>query len=595
MAEGKIGWPGLLAALEQGDEQVARTARRWRRFIALAIFILCLLTVACIGWVLIELRDAWDTGRWWYFWQTVIGPFLMVTYGARVLSVGDPFTRYADAACKIREEAIRGDEQDAPVAQENSQLVRDSGALFGGVSYGPLKLPHDARGGGPVALIFLAVLIAVALVVIPFVVRVSRAGTVTTEAMEIIGGIVLLLLLLSIWSLVVFLRVRRDIVVVADDIGITWKREGWRTQSRSIAWTDARAFFVITRHSSTHSAKETTWVLMGSSGTLTWRAPQEGTSEVDMPHARFAALVAARTRLPLRNLSALADRMTNKKLANEQREALLAALKAAPSPQERLEVLRSSLGSEQAAKPSGLGWGCTAQLVLIAVIVLVYAGGWGLEQYQPHYYEGMLVQIHASKPLYHDGLTYDDDKWDMEFMMPFPTGHFFKEDGFHLTTTKGYATHSWTTFEHGDAAVEVTTRQIGTTDSDGVGLVLRANENGSDMVVFYVDSTGYWWLWNYRFVDGNPDHTWRFLDEGHNNAIRTGSGAENRLLVLMHGGQYICYVNGQFIEVYSDDHNETPRYGHMGIFLYNGATEGVFTNFTVYPTPPPPPSIFSVL
>ncbi|HEX8035703.1 MAG TPA: hypothetical protein VF510_17730, partial [Ktedonobacterales bacterium] len=553
MAEGKIGWPGLLAALEQGDEQVARTARRWRRFIALAMFILCLLTVACIGWVLIELRDAWDTGRWWYFWQTVIGPFLMVTYGAPVLSVGDPFTRYADAARKIREAAIRGDEQDAPVAQENSQLYPDSNALFGGISYGPLKRPNDARGAVLVALLFVAVLIAITLGVVMLAVGVSGAGEVTTQQEEIVGGIILLLLLFSIGSLVVFLRMRRDIVVVADDIGITWKREGWRTQSRSIAWTDVRAFFVITRQSSTHSAKETTWVLMGSSGTLTWRDPQESTSQADTPHAQFAALVAARTRLPLRDLSALANRVTSTQFTTERREAILAALNAAATRQEQREVLRSSIRkNEPATKPTTLGLGCTVQLVLVIVFAVLYAGGWGLKQYQPHYYEGMLVQIHASKPLYHDGLTYDDDKWDMEFMMPIPTGHSFKEDGFHLTTTKGYATHSWTTFEHGDAAVEVTTRQIGTTDSDGVGLALRANENGSDMVVFYVDSAGYWQLLNYHFVDSNPshNHNWSFLDGGHSKAIHTGNGAVNQLLVLMRRDQYVCYINGHMVEVY---------------------------------------------
>ncbi|HEX8037314.1 MAG TPA: hypothetical protein VF510_25890, partial [Ktedonobacterales bacterium] len=317
-------------------------------------------------------------------------------------------------------------------------------------------------------------------------------------------------------------------------------------------------------------------------------------SEKVTPHARFAALVPARTRLPLRDLSTLAERMTSTHPATEQRDAIAAAMKAATSPQERLEVLRSSIGkNEPATRPTTLELGCTVQLVLVIVFAVLYAGGWGLKQYQPHYYEGMLAQIHAGKPLYHDDLTYNDDKWDMELMTSYDPGHFFKDDGYHLTTTKGYITHSWTNFQHGDAAVEVTARQIGTADSDGVGLVLRANTNGSDMVVFYLDSAGYWWLWNHHFVDGTSKHDWTNLDEGYSSAIHTSDGAQNRLTVLLRGNQYVCYINGRMVEVYRDEQHETPSAGHMGVYLNDGATEGVFTNFTVYPAPPP--SIWSAL
>ncbi|MGZ6387929.1 MAG: hypothetical protein ACXWQZ_01555 [Ktedonobacterales bacterium] len=610
MARETIGWPGLLAALENGEEQADRTARRWRRFIATAIFISCLLTAAYIGWALIEMRDAWHTGEWQYFWDAVNGSWPLIALGARFVAVDDPFTRYADATRTIQEAAIGEDEHVAPVAQEHSQLSQDSSTLYEGVRYGPLKQPRDGRSTGPIVLIVLSVIVAVILGLGALAVGVSGTGEGAAQVEEIFGGITLILLLLSIWPLVAVLRMRRGIVVTADESGISWKQLGLRTRWRSIAWHETRAFFVVTQRKSTNWVKETTWVLMGPSGALAWMAPTETVPQTDTPHARFAALVAARTQRQLRDLSAFVDQMTNTKLNTEQNDAVvadaIATLKAARTQPEKAEAWLSARRSEQAteawlaaskreqtAKKSGLGWGCTVQLALVGVIALVYAGGWGLEQYQPHYYEGMLAQIHAGKPLYHDDLTYDNGDWDATPPTSKDYSLVFKDGAYHMTGTKGYDLYFWLTFEHDDAAVEVTARQVGTSDNDGVGLVLRASENGSDAVMFYVDSTGSWWLWHYRFLDDNPDHEWTELGDGHSDAIRTGSGAENRLLVLMHGGRYTCYINGRFVETYNDESNETPRSGHMGVFLNDGATEGVFTDFTMYPAPPP--SIWSAL
>lgn len=73
MAQETIGLPLLLWALEQSHEQLARTARRWWLFTQLAILVSCLMGVASIVWALSDLREAWHTGKWAYFWQTVNG------------------------------------------------------------------------------------------------------------------------------------------------------------------------------------------------------------------------------------------------------------------------------------------------------------------------------------------------------------------------------------------------------------------------------------------------------------------------------------------------------------------------------------------
>ncbi len=606
MAGGRIGVPVLLAALENGDERLERTARRWRHFIAVGIVLSCLLTLGYIGWTLFALRDAWHTGDWTFFWAQVNGVWPLVVAGARFVGFEDHFTGQADAARTVREAAIKGDEQDAPIAEENSQLSQGGSTLFvGGVSYGPLKRPRDGRSVVPIVLICMAVFFAIVFGVILLSVGLSGAGKGTTQTEEIIGGILLLLLLLSIWWMVVAVRMRRGIIVTADESGISWKQVGWRTRRRHIAWHEAQAFFIVTQRRSTNWVKETTWVLMGASGALVWMASPEATEpQADSPHARFAALVAARTRLPLRDLSALAERLSKTGVSAEQRKALAAdaidAIKAARTQPEKAEAwlsaqrreqateaVLSAHRSEQATKKGGLGWGCTVQLVLMMVIGLVYAGGWGLQHYQPHYYAGLLAQVHASTPLYHDDLSHEDGDWDVTSPTATDGGRVYKDGAYHVTGTKGYTAMSWPNFERGDAAVEVTARQIGTADADGVGLALRANEDGSDMVTFFVDSAGSWWLWHYRALDGNPDHEWIYLDDGHSNAIHMGSGAVNRLLVVMRGGQYLCYVNGQFVDSYYDDKHETPQSGHMGVFLNDGTLEGVFSNFTVYPAPLP--------
>lgn len=619
MADGKIGLPGLLAALENGDERVARTARRWRRFIAVAVTVSCLLTVAYLGWTLFALRDAWHTGQWRYFWGQLNGIWPLVALGARFWAVDDPFTGYVDVVRKMQEAAIKGDEQDAPIAQEYSQLSQDSSMLFGGISYGPLKRPHDGRSIGPIVLVVMGLLMAITFGAVLLAVGMSAASDGARQVNEIIWGITLILLLLSIWPLVVVLRMRRGILVTADDMGVAWKQAGWRTRRRSIAWHDTRAFFVITQRKSTNWTKETTWVLMGSAGALAWMAPREEAAQTDTPHARFAALVASRTRLPLRDLSALADRMTNRTLIAEQRKAAIenatriyeetkreilaartqpekaAAWLSTQRREQAADAVLSAHRSEQTTKKSGLGWGCTVQLVLLVVIGLMYAGGWGLEQYQPHYYEGMLAQIHASKPLYHDDLSHDDGDWPLcAPTADRPNRCSYGGQAYHLTSASGRFISAWTEPVYGNAVVEGTVRQIGTVEYDGVGLILRAFDDNTDMLVFFIHPTdGTWSLAHYHDVGGSPDDNWTAFENGSSSAIRTGQGAANDLLVVITDDRYTCYINGKVVLMYDDSEHAIPRMGHVGLYVNDGAVEGVFTDFTVYPAPAP--SVWSAL
>lgn len=65
--------------------------------------------------------------------------------------------------------------------------------------------------------------------------------------------------------------------------------------------------------------------------------------------------------------------------------------------------------------------------------------------------------------------------------------------------------------------------------------------------------------------------------------------ATNRLLLVVRGGEYLYYVNGQFVGRYLETGSTLPleHYGDPGIFLSDDSTTGVFNDFAIYPAPPP--------
>jgi hypothetical protein len=151
-------------------------------------------------------------------------------------------------------------------------------------------------------------------------------------------------------------------------------------------------------------------------------------------------------------------------------------------------------------------------------------------------------------------------------------------------------------------AVQVTARQFGGTQSDGIGLIVRANTAGDDYVAFIVSPTdGGWTLWQYHPIDANADDDWHYLGGGDSAAIHTGTDATDTLLAITRGQTYVLYVNGVFVgsasdgdpDVYGPDASPTvgtmttPHHGSAGLYLADGVTAGVFSDFVVYRVQPP--------
>jgi hypothetical protein len=105
-----------------------------------------------------------------------------------------------------------------------------------------------------------------------------------------------------------------------DARGIHW-RTSWLAGWRNIAWDEARAFARIT-YPNPDPAKSigfpkepfsTVYLLDAPSATLLWRAPSSNHEAAYAPAQRLIQLVAARTQLPLRDLSALASKLAQPK------------------------------------------------------------------------------------------------------------------------------------------------------------------------------------------------------------------------------------------------------------------------------------------
>lgn len=592
MADRTSAWPALLSMLQQNNEQAERTMRKWHVGMQITTGVLYLATAGVIIWAFIELRNAWRGGSWDDFWSALKNWPFFGLLGAPLPSIVKFYQSCCDKTRELREAAIRGDEEEAPLAQEQPRASVGDTILFGEVRYGPLNPPKDMRGTGKGLLSFAALGACFLAGIGTLILAVTEADT---PLVLIAGSLAVLFLLLAIWLMVLSGMQRRPIIVTATDMGIAWKVAGRRTQIRHIAWHNAQAFFVMTHPQSSNRAHGATWTLIGPDATLVWvSSAQEMSLHGNTQHAQFAALVAARTRLPLRDLSTLAEKVAREQAETEKRLAHPLSTSAgteAETHADTSEMLHAAPARNARLGCRDLGLGCIIQLVLMLAILLLYAGGWGLQQYQSHYYAGLWQEIHTEKPLYHDHLGSDNGDWPVRTSTnDAPRSFSYSNDSYHMTSTAGKFVAGWTSDMYGSVAVEATVRQIGSVQNGGVGLILHTYDDNTDMTVFFIDPTdGTWSLSHFRDVSDSASENWRDLDDGSSRSIHAEAGAANHLLVIMAGDRYLCYINGSLVMSYDDNGHVTPRTGHVGLYLNDGAVEGVFNDFTVYPAPPPLP------
>ncbi len=218
----------------------------------------------------------------------------------------------------------------------------------------------------------------------------------------------------------------------------------------------------------------------------------------------------------------------------------------------------------------------------------LYGVGGGLQYYQDQYFATLAKSVDAQTLIYDESLTADDGTWPTLTPAP-PSGQIgFKDGAYHISGTSGQIGYASPARVFGDGAVEVTARETGKKPGgppDGVGLIVRVQARPADMVVFFVGSDGRWRLYHYT-PDASPTNPWHFFAGGASASINTDDGAPNRLLLIMRGRLYLCYVNGTYLGSYFDELSDTLGSGAAGVFNNDGGTDAAFSDFAVFPARP---------
>jgi hypothetical protein len=611
---GQMGTPGVVGALQKESSGRPFKVRAQRRFESIMYVIAVIIWLGTMGFAVWMFWQSWTTGAWDNFWFGALSILPGFFLPARARDMDWKKRAYlADGARALRWAAAAGDDRFAsqvssqPGGQAEAEvpigrcevkianpwvglqwvlivllvvlgLVGIGGAglgLWGGYMVATAPASHDPTSGwGP------AIGIGIALMAL------------------LIGGAVAWLplhFLPEAWSA---LRGQRFEI---DEWSIRRISGGRQRANHSLAWHEFRAFFRIEerpfgdldaelsqrmgtlspqlRDSFQKAAQATsaTYFLDGANCLLTWTLTRRATREDIAEHGRLCRLIATRTGLPMRDLTdqAIAVSRTAERAKKDSppRAAVVSAYLGGGG---------VSLVSLSLAGAPGMRKVITRGPILS--LLLIYGGGWGLQHFQTSQYGNLVAQIHAEKPLFSDSLTHDDGLWPVAAASNGDASYAFQHGGYWIADGWGEANATQT---YGDVAVEVTLRQYPANyrtekmgDLNEAGLILRGTNNPDSLVTFTIGPLGDWFLMRYR--DWGPHAgQWQVLAFGeHSKVVKWGIGVRNHLLVDMRGSHYICFVNGQLIAAVTDN---ALTAGHVGVWVDDNTTEGLFNDFTVYP------------
>jgi hypothetical protein len=100
--------------------------------------------------------------------------------------------------------------------------------------------------------------------------------------------------------------------IVADELGLVSWRRAWGPRSRStIYWSAARSFFVINYTGKKAESWHSFYALDAHDMLLFWHISYRTKASILAAHERLCRLIVTRTKLPLRDLSAAADKLAS--------------------------------------------------------------------------------------------------------------------------------------------------------------------------------------------------------------------------------------------------------------------------------------------
>jgi hypothetical protein len=187
---------------------------------------------------------------------------------------------------------------------------------------------------------------------------------------------------------------------------------------------------------------------------------------------------------------------------------------------------------------------------------------------------GITTAIGAGKVLYSNGLQAPEYGWLNDGYQC-----FFTAAGYHVTT----AAHSvaWCYYSKSSFANVVVTAEMRLLRGDIEGIVFRLHPGSREFYVLEINNQG-----EYRFVraEGSDPYLWlTLIDWTSSNAILSGYGNINTILVVTVGNQITIYINKQLImSGFTDNAYQSGFIGFLVGGDSRGGTEAVFSNVWVF-------------
>lgn len=240
----------------------------------------------------------WAIGMGWFPWRTIL-----------------------TAVSRLWQAAADGGDTLAPLAETQSMPLEDVPEVREVVA--PLRGINDSSRVGMywalgILFVVLGLLLGGVSLLLGREVLVSTAASgedgLTLVSKALVLVLVLLSLILMLLSLILLFfgtrwpllarRLGRGMTITADDTGLTWPDTRWRSGERHIAWSETEAFITIMCKGSGQPPMRI-YALKAGGTTLLWSVKGFMSSQEHTASDRLRCLIVTRTRLPLRDLTAI--------------------------------------------------------------------------------------------------------------------------------------------------------------------------------------------------------------------------------------------------------------------------------------------------
>lgn len=414
----------------------------------------------------------------------------------------------------------------------------------------------------------------------------------------------------------IFLPGRRQKILAVDGWGIRWRERRWRTREYGLAWKDVEAF-CVSRYSS-ERATTRTYLLLGSEGSFAWVISSRAKGAQQEASDLLARLAARNIQRPLLDVTATIDAAKTLAMPLSRRvvapanshgpaKTLLAELERAGIVVSHThsgvgtlpaDALPATYGLARRERPLGIGarfyWVNVALLTLVAVGMV----SWLLfnQVRSDAYYRALYPRVVGHAPLYRDPLTAADGVWPVQTAtLSDPADLGYSNGGYTINGGRAGSNYVvWRGARFRDMAVVATVRPAPGKDFGFVGLAARVQSSGAgvaDEVVFDIwprDGGLRWDVLHLRPPRTPADDGLHYLAGGDVPGVHFMETTATRMLLVVMGNRYLCYINGVFVGAAEDAYAPlSPPTGYAGLFVLDRTAAAVFNDFAVYPAPPP--------